>query len=505
MIDQPVSIPWQAQKGPQLEAIRKHWVGEMFFGGAVGGGKSDYLLGDFAQDVPVAGKAWTGILFRKSYPQLEQLIARSKEIYPQWFGMKIECWSATNKQWNFPNGATLKMRHAENDDSYVEYQGHDYTWIGFDELPHWGSPNFYRQLKVRLRSAHGVPNKRIRGTGNPGGSGHGWIKQYFAIDRFPLGSVLLPPDSPDGMSRMFIKSSVRDNKILLDADPGYIARLKDLGNEELVRAYLDGDWNVIAGAYFPEFSPLRHIIRPFEIPKGWVRFRAMDWGSAKPFCVLWFAVSDGSVYPLPRGALICYREWYGMKPHDINVGLKLTAEEVADGILEREPNTKDEPLVEKIDMSVIDPSAFKEDGGPSIASRIAGRKVYFQPADNARKPGWDAVRQRLKGVEDYDDFLNESVKRPMLYFFPWCSETIRTLPALQHDTGKAAGAIEDVDTDGEDHAGDTVRYACMARPWIRSAESPKPKPVVYKGTVTSSMTFNEMVEQRRKARLAANE
>lgn len=493
MSEQPVSIPWRAQRGPQLEAIRKHWVGEMFFGGAVGGGKSDFLLGDFGQDVPTYGKAWQGILFRKSYPQLEELIARSKEIYPSWFGMKAESWSATHKQWNFPNGAVLKMRHAETDDSYIEYQGHQYTWIGFDELPHWSSPYFYRQLKVRLRSAHEIPNKRIRATGNPGGAGHGWIKQYFGIDRYPLGGELLPPEIEGGASRMFIASKVTDNKILLANDPGYIVRLKDLGSEELVRAYLEGDWNVVAGAFYPEFSPGRHVVRPFEIPAGWVRFRAMDWGSARPFCVLWFAVSDGSVYPFPRGALIAYREWYGQKPGEINVGLKMTAEEVAEGIKERE----DEPL----DMSVIDPSAYKEDGGPSIASRMAARKVYFQKADNARKPGWDAVRQRLKGIDDYDDFLNESVRRPMLYFFTTCTETIRTLPALQHDTGKAAGAIEDVDTDGEDHAGDTVRYACMARPWVRPGVPSQASPTRYQGVIHSKETFNDLVAARRKARL----
>lgn len=495
-----VPIPWRAQAGPQLDAIKQHMVGEIFFGGAVGGGKSDYLLGDFAQDVPNYGSNWHGVVFRKSFPQLEELVARSKEIYPSWFCMSQDCWSATKSQWNFPNGSTLKFRHAENDDAYVNYQGHQYGWIGFDELPHWNSPFFYRQLKARLRNASmPIPNMRIRSTGNPGGAGHGWIKQYFAIDRFPLGSELIVPDEEDGggMTRMFVKSSVRDNKILLANDPKYIARLKGLGSEELVRAYLDGDWNVIAGAYFPEFSPLRHIVQPFTIPRGWVRFRAMDWGSARPFCVLWLAVSDGSVYPLPRGALVCYREWYGMKPKEINVGLKLTAEEVADGILKREAKG------EVADMSVIDPSAFKEDGGPSIASRMAARKVYFQRADNQRKGGWDQVRQRLKGIDDYDDFINESVKRPMLYFFPSCSETIRTLPALQHDTGKAAGAIEDVDTDGEDHAGDTVRYACMARPWIRPGESPKPQPIRFGGSVINSHeTFNQLVEQRRRARKA---
>src|SRR5262245_22651472 len=71
---------------------------------------------------------------------------------------------------------------------------------------------------------------------------------------------------------------------------------------------------------------------------------------------------DGRV--LPRGCMVRYREWYGMRPGEPNVGLKLHAEEVGKGILEREQG-------ETISYGVLDPSAFKEDGGPSIAERIA--------------------------------------------------------------------------------------------------------------------------------------
>jgi hypothetical protein len=490
-----ISIPWRAQDGPQLEAIKKHWVGELFFGGAVGGGKSDYLLGDFAQDVPTYGANWHGVVFRKSYPQLEELMARSKEIYPAWFGMSKDCWSATEKTWKWPTGSTLKMRHAENDDSWMEYQGHAYGWMGYDELPHWATPTFYRQMKTRLRNGGmAIPNKRIRGTGNPGGVGHGWIKSEWAIDRHPLGSVLLPPDVVGGASKMFVRSCLTDNKILLKNDPEYIARLQNLGSPELVKMYLDGDWNVIAGAYFPEFNIARHVIHPFEIPRGWVRFRALDWGSAKPFCVLWFAVSDGSVYPYPPGALICYREYYGMKPNEPNVGIKLTAEEVADGIKEREDRG------EKIDMSHADPSIAKEDGGPSIMSKMSGKKVYFQKADNSRITGWDSFRSRLKGIEDRDQFTEQLLMRPMIYFFTTCEDTIRTVPMLQHSTTKP----EDADSDGEDHAADTVRYACMARPWIRPGEPPRPPPAKYDNAkiITTTTTFNELVAASRQRRIS---
>jgi hypothetical protein len=258
-----------------------------------------------------------------------------------------------------------------------------------------------------------------------------------------------------------------------------VRRLKASGSPELVRAWLEGDWSVVTGAFFPEFSLSQHVVAPFEIPAHWVRFRSMDWGSAKPFAVHWWAVSDGEIAEYPRGAIICFREWYGMQPNRPNVGLKLTAEAVADGIAER--------TVEKIDMGVLDPAAFAQDGGPSIAERMGKRGVHFHPADNSRvgklgaMGGWDALRARLVGEDE----------RPMIYFFSTCRDVIRTLPAAQHDDKRP----EDLDTDAEDHALDSVRYACLARPWVREL----PKKVEPKFPV--QQTVSELIAARRKARM----
>jgi hypothetical protein len=274
---------------------------------------------------------------------------------------------------------------------------------------------------------------------------------------------------------MFIPSRVQDNKILIEADPDYINRLKGLGSPELVRAWLEGDWNVVQGAYFPEFSPDKHVIAPFEIPADWPRMRAMDWGSAAPFAVYWAALSDGSVLPngavYPRGALIVYREWYGAK--GANKGVKMDAEEVARGISERTPDD------EKIQDMVIDPAAFAMNGGPSIAERmmmaVPDGKLSMRRGDNKRIPGWDALRQRLKG----------NGEQPAIYWFSTCQHLIRTLPALQHDATKA----EDVETESEDHAGDATRYLCMMRPW----QSEK---VVPKGPRMTGYCLDELWEQR---------
>lgn len=500
-----ISVPWQAQVGPQLTAIQRHWVPELFFGGAVGGGKSDFMLGDFGQDVPRYGSAWRGIIFRKSYPQLEELVQRALVIYPPWFCISVkDAWRAGTHTFHWPNGAQLKFRHLENDDAWTEYLGHSYTWIGFDELPQWATPMAYNQLKTRLRSATPVPNKRIRGTGNPGGVGHGWIKKYFGIDKRPLGGVVVQPDHLSGNVRMFIRSRVTDNKILMDADPGYVDRLRDLGSETLVRQYLEGDWAVVAGAFFDEFSPNRHVISPFTIPPQWSRIRGFDWGSAKPFCVGWYAVAsddtevkqpDGRVVRIPRGALVKYREWYGAKEgRDVNVGLKMPADEIADGILARE----DKEETASISMSICDPNTFKTDGGPSHAERMGKVGVHFQPGDNNRKAGWDMLRMRLKGERGSSD--------PMIFFFATCEASIRTLPELQHDRGKKAGS-EDVDTDNEDHAPDEIRYVCMSRPWIRKGSAtsqivfPHGQKVV-ENKVICTTTFNDLMKAAKQRRLA---
>lgn len=460
-------IPWRAQPGPQLTAIQHHDIDELFYGGAVGGGKSDFLLGDFAQDVPSPwGRHWRGILFRQSYGELEELITRSQEIYPPWFPGCV--WRAADKTWEWPNGASLKMRYLESTADWMRYWGHQYTWIGWDELPNWVDMTAYEKMKIRLRSAHPVPNKRIRASGNPGGPGHHAVKSYFRIDQHPMGGVVF---TENGMRRMFVRSRLSDNRILSLNDPKYAERLDGLSSD-LKRALVDGDWNFVAGAYFDCWRDDDHVVRPFEIPEHWTKFRAVDWGSARPFSVGWWAIAsettkapDGHV--IPRDAMIRYREWYGAK--EPNVGLKMRAQDVALGIKSRTPGN------EKIAYTVCDPAMWIEDGGPSIAEMFESQGLYCTKADNKRIPGWVQVRNRLIGMDG----------KPMLYVFSTCTALIRTLPALQHSDVKP----EDVDTDGEDHAPDEARYACQSRPWTAG------KPTVKPGNPDDSYTRHRQVKR----------
>lgn len=465
---------WEPQ--PRQEAFITCPADDVGFGGARGGGKSDGVIGDFIDHENTYGEHAIAMAFRRERTQLIELIERAKQILrPIGYG-----WHEQDKYFRGPKGGRLRFAYLENDSDADAYQGHSYTRLYPEEVGTFPSEAPINKLQATLRSGQGVPCQ-MKGTCNPGGPGHQWVKARYRLDTHPHGFERFDFEFTNPFTkkkitktRMFIPSKVTDNRFLGD---DYVANLFQVGSETLVRAWLEGDWSVIEGAFFDCWSPMRHIVRPFAIPKHWLRFRAGDWGSAKPFAFGWFAVvseefrtPDGHV--VPRGALVMYREWYGVavdgqgkfKP---DTGLKLHAEEVGKGVRKRDQE-------DVIAYGVLDPAAFAEDGGPSIAEAMqaGGKGVTFRRADNKRVTvrgamgGWDQMRGRLVGNDD---------GRPMLYFFETCVHAIRTIPALQHDPDKP----EDLDTDAEDHSADKVRYACMSRPWIKNAaalERPKPKP-----------------------------
>lgn len=317
-----------------------------------------------------------------------------------------------------------------------------------DEASHF-TEKMYQILRSRNRATNLTIPECLQGlfpriilTSNPGNIGHEWLKRYFVDDSEPM-EIRQMPKELGYRRRQFIPALLEDNPTLMEQDPFYEYNLQALGSPALVEALRYGNWNITAGAFFPEFGT-KHIIDAFEIPDYWYRFRSFDWGSAHPFSVGWWAVSDGTVGKIPKGALIRYREWYGAKSAD--EGLRLTVEQVAEGILSRETSK------ENIVYSVADTAIFTEDGGPSMAERFAMKGVYFIKADKSRSAGWDEFRQRLKGVNDV----------PMVYIFKNCKDFIRTLPLLINDEKRP----EDVDTRLEDHIADEARYAFMSRPMI---------------------------------------
>lgn len=461
-----VALAWSPQPGPQTLFIQCP-VFEVVYGGARGGGKTDASLGDWAIHAERYGEHAKGLFVRRTRVALEPTIERAKQVFTPLGAV----WHEQKSRFVWPTGAILYFRYLERDADADHYQGHDYTRVYIEELTQFVSDGPINKLKATLRSAEGVPTS-FRATCNPGGPGHTWVKSRY-IDPGPFNIVRESFANPfDGevieLSRVFIPAKLSDNPKLLENDPLYVAKLQQAGSQQLVKAWLGGDWNIVEGAFFDKWSEARNVVEPFEIPADWARFRSMDWGSAKPFSVGWWVVAgddyktaDGKL--IPRGAIVRYREWYGStgKP---NEGLKLTAEQVGRGIKDREGD-------DKVSGGVLDPAAFAEDGGPSIAERMAKVGVRFRPADNKRVPGngamggWDQMRQRINGPCDEN---GEPSGPPMLFVFKTCRDFIRTVPVLQHDPNRP----EDVDTDGEDHAADEARYACMSRPLARRVEPP---------------------------------
>jgi hypothetical protein len=438
-----VSVVWQAQ--PRQAAFISCPVFEVFFGGARGGGKTDAVLGDFLEHSDTYGENAIGLMVRRTRTELVETIERSKVIY----GALGWQYHEQASMWRSPAGARLRFAYLERDDDANKYQGHSYTRVYVEEIGNFPSDRPILKLMATLRSGAGVP-VGFRATGNPGGPGHAWVRDRY-VDAHPGGWRVFT-DPLTGLERVFIPSRVEDNRYL---GKDYVATLRASGSKELVRAWLEGDWSVIQGAFFDAWSQ-DMVVAPFAVPGDWLRFRSADWGFASPFSVGWWAVAGEDHGRIPRGALVRYREWYGSeKP---NIGIRLTAEQVAHEIVRKEAE-------EKIGYGVLDPSAFKNDGGPPIGETInrillAAGHSPFRPADNTRLAkgqggamgGWDQMRNRMVGIDG----------RPMIYFFHTCAASIRTIPPLVHDPDRA----EDIMDGQEDHAADEVRYACMSRPWV---------------------------------------
>lgn len=422
---------------------KKRYIG---YGGARGGGKSWALRTKF---VLLAFK-YPGLkllLLRKTLPEL-----RENHILPL-MGLLygIARYNKDERAFTFPNGSRIKLGYCDNDKDIYQYQGQEYDVIGIEEATHftWATVQF---LTTCNRSTRTDFKPRMYFTSNPGGVGHKWFKRLF-VDR-----QYTETEKPDDYE--FIPANVYDNHILMESNPEYLNVLKNLP-EKLRKGHLEGDWNIFEGQVFEEFRDNiehyidrigTHVIEPFVIPKEWRRFRSFDWGYAKPFHIGWYAMdNDGRLYK--------YRELYGCT-NEPNTGLKWTVDHLAEQIRKiEEEHEKGNTII-----GYADPAILIEDGGESIKQTMERHRVYWEKADNKRIPGKMQVHYRLA----FDD---NGI--PMLYFFKNCKGIIRTLPELIYDEHNP----EDIDTDGEDHAYDSVRYMCQMNPIApRKAVKAEPKP-----------------------------
>lgn len=244
------------------------------------------------------------------------------------------------------------------------------------------------------------------------------------------------------------------------------ARIKEAFTDEAIQKALISEdkngisaWHTATGSFFPEWNESRHVVADCRPPYHWFRFRAFDWGTSEPFCVLWAAVSDGEPFKdhngrdrwFPRGALLVYNEWYGCNQHDNAKGLGMRNEDIAEGILNRSE------YEHRNVITLADSKPFQSLGGYSIADVFANCGVLLERADTSRVTGWSQFRSRLIGKQ-IDTF---SPKIPMIFFCECCLYSRSYIPAIERH--KSEGKREDAAEHGEaTHAPDTARYLCTA-------------------------------------------
>lgn len=425
-IDPPNSEP-QAQF---LREKHKH----VAFGGARGGGKS-WGVRTKAKLMALRYPGIRILIVRRTYPEL--INNHINQLRRELVG--IARYNDKDKVLTFGNGSTINFTYCDKDRDLDRLQGVEYDVIFLDEATQLSEYQM-KAITACLRGVNDFP-KRVYYTCNPGGQGHQYIKRLFVDRRFQDGER--PGDY------VFIKCKATDNRDLMERQPDYIAQLEALP-EKLRRAWLEGDWNVFEGQFFEELCDdpahyqdrrFTHVIDPFDIPEDWKIYRSFDWGYAKPFSCGWWAVDyDGVLYRI--------LELYGCTKEP-NTGVRWTPDRVFAEI--RRVETEHPWLKGKHIQGVADPAIWDAESGESIAETASRHQVYFSKADNKRIPGWMQVHYRLAFDQN---------GKAMLYVFRGCKGFTRTMPLLQYDDH----AVEDVDTDGEDHIADETRYMCMARP-----------------------------------------
>lgn len=441
---------------------------EIMYGGAKGGGKS-YLTRvcaiSWAYDIPNLQV----FFFRRSFPDLEKTHLNGTTGFFALLAKHLNEGSVSyNSQKHYFkfhfNGSIIYLCHLNNPKDLLGYEGAEMNALIIDELTQFTDME-YRYLRTRCRLgslATAIPARwqgrfpRIIGSANPGGVGHQWVKGGFVDNCQPM-EVRKMPRNEGGMKRQYIPAKLVDNPTM---EEGYVDTLHGAGNEEMVKAWLDGDWDIVAGAAFEKLSRKEHGVRPFRIPAHWTKFMCMDWGTAKPFSVGWYAVVEGGTVVkgreegerdvfLPDGALVRYRELYGWNGRP-DEGCRKESFEVAKEVLQIEREHD-----EKMDYRIGDSAMWAQTDGPSPQERMYSEtdgKFAMRQSEKDRTMNYQEVRARIAGRDGM----------PMLYVTHNCTQWWRTVPTLQLDD---LNPEKGPDSAMEDHAYDETGYACRSRPF----------------------------------------
>jgi phage terminase large subunit len=442
------NVVFQPHPGPQLEALTRSEK-EILFGGARGGGKSTAMTAWMVEPHFIENPLYRGLVIRRNYTDLRDWIDNARDMW-RYLGVKVV---GNPAEFRFPSGAKIRTGHLSDENSWSAFLGHEYHKMGIEELTLIDTEEKYLRLISSARSTIKDLKVQIFCTTNPGGPGHHWVKKRFVDSGFNKTYI-----DPQGNSRIFIPSKVYDNPTLMETDPGYIQMLKSLP-DELRSAWLEGSWDTFAGQYFKDFNRDVHVVEPFEIPKSWRKYIAIDYGYTAPFAVVWGAIdNDGNVF--------IYREHYEAGK-ELNYHISKIQELTGD---------------EEIHLTIGDPAMWirnpqnsnrpdeKMPSMMSISDIMMMKGLIMVKANNERVNGWNNMRGYLHWEGSVVD--KTLTKAPKLFIFENCENWIRTIPALSHDKHR----VEDIDTRQDDHLADATRYMLFhlgipdkpvrAKPWV---------------------------------------
>lgn len=473
--------------------------------GTRGPGKTDAQLMRFRRHVGQGfGRHWRGIIFDREYKNLDDLVSKSMRWFPEFKDGARFLSSKSDYRWVWPTGEELLFRAIKRETDYWGYHGQEFPFIGWNELTKYPTDTLFDMLMSCNRSSfraedHVVIDNEtgqvitppeipleVFATCNPYGAGHNWVKKRF-INAAPMGRVVrktvnvFNPRSQERedviKTQVHLFGSYRENKYL---SPEYIAELETITDPNKRKAWLGGNWDVVAGGMFDDvWDSAQHVIPAFRIPDNWRIDRSFDWGSSAPFSVGWWAESDGSDVQMPdgtwrstvRGDIFRIAEWYGWNGK-ANHGLRMLANDVAAGIIEREMAMG---IHNRVQPGPADNSIWDVENGNSIAAdmarpvRVKGQKfqgVRWMRSDKSpgsRIAGWEKVRKYLSNAQrQYMELNGKKIpiprEKPGMFIFNNCTMFIDLFPVLPRDEVKH----DDVDTDAEDHIGDEVRYKVLS-------------------------------------------
>ncbi len=421
----------------------------LFYGGAKGGGKSWCVRWKQIHRRLKYPKS-RGLLLRRTYPEL---LRTHIEKVLQELPRDIYKYDSQKHFLYFPNGSVLEFGSCQYEQDVKQYQGAEYDDIGIDEVTQFTEHQF-NILKSILRTTRSDLKTQMYLAANPGGVGHGWIKRLF-IDK----------ELPD---HRYIPAKVYDNPILMQADPDYVKQLENLP-ETLRRAYLDGDWDIFEGQVFGEWRRDIHVVTTLDASlKSCKKIITFDWGYNAPGCALWMAYAPENQLGVSR--VYVYRELYQNQK---------TPEQWAKEI-------KQYLQDEEVDHIVLPHDCFSKLGGRDSIADVFRRELGI-PIIAGRTLEKDARKNRLALTHQY---LSQAADgKPYLQVYVTCRNTIRTLPELVY----SVTALEDVDTDGEDHAYDALSLGLLNTVAYAGKSGPV-KPEMKDKTITQHFPVDEKGE-----------